>query len=146
MAVDGVGSSTTTLPTTDTGTTQSASNGAASLNYDAFLKLLTAQMKFQDPTKPMDSTQFVAQLASFSNVEQVIKTNNKLDSLLVQQALNQVDGLIGKTVTSADGTITGKVKGVEIYSNGAVAVLENDKKVFMTAGVKITNPAPAGTS
>ncbi|HEX2841758.1 flagellar hook assembly protein FlgD [Hyphomicrobium sp.] len=146
MAVDGVGSSTNTPKTPDTGTTQSPSNGAASLNYDAFLKLLTAQMKFQDPTKPMDSTQFVAQLASFSNVEQSIKTNNKLDSLLVQQALNQVDGLIGKTVTSADGSVTGKVKGVEIYSNGAVAVLENDKKVFMTAGVKITNPAPAGTT
>lgn len=136
MAVDSATSATGT-PQTNIPTTR-PDNGAASLDYDAFLKLLTAQMKFQDPTKPMDSTQFVAQLASFSNVEQGIKTNNKLDSLLVQQALNQVDGLIGKTVTSADGSITGKVKAVEIYSNGAVAVLENDKKVFMVAGVKIT--------
>ncbi len=45
----------------------------STLDYNSFLKLLTAQMKFQDPTKPTDATQFVSQLASFSSVEQGIK-------------------------------------------------------------------------
>ena len=94
MTVGATGSSTTTQQqqqqTSTTGT------AAGNLNYDSFLKLLTAQMKFQDPTKPMDSTQFVAQLASFSNVEQGIKMNSKLDALITSMALNQADGLIGK--------------------------------------------------
>ena len=60
-------------------TTQSDA-AAASIDYNAFLRLLIAQMKNQDPTKPMDLAQFMAQLASFSNVEQGIKMNQKLDS------------------------------------------------------------------
>ncbi len=135
----------TTIPPTSAATAtqqetpaSSSSTGASSLNYDAFLKLLTAQMKFQDPTKPMDSTQFVAQLASFSNVEQAIKTNTKLDALITSMALNQADGLIGKTVTSADGTLTGKVVAIRIFSDGAVAELENGQNMLMEAGVKVT--------
>lgn len=51
-------------------------------DFHTFLTLLTAQMRNQDPLKPMDSTEFVAQLASFSAVEQQIETNNKLGELL----------------------------------------------------------------
>lgn len=138
-----VGSSTSTSnnqQTSNSSSTSSSSStsGASTLGYDAFLKLLTAQMKFQDPTKPMDSTQFVAQLASFSNVEQAMKTNTKLDSLITSLALNQADGLIGKTVTSADGTVSGKVASVRIVSTGAVAVLESGKEIVMEAGVKVS--------
>ncbi|MBX9864276.1 MAG: flagellar hook assembly protein FlgD [Hyphomicrobium sp.] len=117
----------------------STGNAAGNLNYDSFLKLLTAQMKFQDPTKPMDSTQFVAQLASFSNVEQGIKMNSKLDALITSMALNQADGLIGKVVTSPDGKVSGKVTAIQIFSDGAVAILEDGKKMLMEAGVKVTN-------
>jgi flagellar basal-body rod modification protein FlgD len=130
--------SSATSTQTNTQNQTQTSSGASTLDYDAFLKLLTAQMKFQDPTKPMDSTQFVSQLASFSNVEQAIKTNTKLDAMITTMSLNQADGLIGKTVTSADGTLTGKVKAVQIFSDGAVAILENDKFVLMEAGVKVT--------
>lgn len=51
-------------------------------DFETFLKLLTAQMRNQDPLKPMDSTAFVAQLASFSAVEQQIQTNVHLENLL----------------------------------------------------------------
>lgn len=51
-------------------------------DFHTFLTLLTAQMRNQDPLKPMDSTEFVAQLASFSAVEQQIETNSKLGELL----------------------------------------------------------------
>lgn len=136
MTVGATGSATTaTQQQQQTGST--ASTGT--LDYDAFLKLLTAQMKFQDPTKPMDSTQFVAQLASFSNVEQSIKMNSKLDALITSAALTQADGLIGKTVTSADGSVSGKVAAVRIFSDGAVAVLESGQNVLMEAGVKVSN-------
>lgn len=133
-----VSSATSAPSSTQTQNETQTTSGASTLDYDAFLKLLTAQMKFQDPTKPMDSTQFVSQLASFSNVEQAIKTNSKLDALITTMSLNQADGLIGKTVTSSDGTVSGKVKAVQIFSDGAVAILENDAIVLMEAGVKVT--------
>ena len=105
-ATSGVTSSTATSAT-DTSTTGStnAAAGPNSLDYNSFLQLLIAQMKNQDPTKPADPSQFIAQLASFSNVEQAIKTNSKLDSMMTSLALTQADGFIGHTVTSADGTV-----------------------------------------
>ncbi|MGE0024087.1 MAG: flagellar hook assembly protein FlgD [Hyphomicrobium sp.] len=127
---------------TQSNTQQTATKQTQTLDYDAFLMLLTAQMQYQDPTKPMDSTQFVSQLASFSGVEQAVKTNQKLDSLLVSQALGQVDDLIGKYVTSMDGKITGKVKEVHIYSNGTVVALEDGKELLLDAGVKISETPP----
>lgn len=69
-----------------TNTTTSASAKSAATDYETFLTLLTAQMKNQDPLKPMDSTDFVAQLASFSSVEQQIRTND---------ALSQIEKLLG---------------------------------------------------
>src|SRR5262245_9392547 len=96
---------------------------AAAVDYNAFLQLLIAQMKNQDPTKPMDSQQFIAQLASFSNVEQTIKMNQKLESMMTSMALSQADGVIGRTVTSADGTISGTVAAMRVVDGGAVAIL-----------------------
>lgn len=51
-------------------------------DFNTFLTLLTTQMKYQDPLNPTDSTQFVAQLAQFSSVEQQINTNRTLTSIL----------------------------------------------------------------
>jgi flagellar basal-body rod modification protein FlgD len=144
MTVSATGTATSTTNTTNTTNTSSTSN-TSTLDYDSFLKLLTAQMKYQDPTEPTDATQFVSQLASFSSVEQGIKSNTKLDSLITSLALNQADGLLGKVVTSEDGTTTGVVDSVRIASTGAVAILTNGSEVPMTAGVKITNP-PASTT
>lgn len=49
--------------------------------YNSFLKLLTAQVRNQDPLSPLDSTQFVEQLATFSSLEQQVKSNTSLDSI-----------------------------------------------------------------
>ena len=51
-------------------------------NFDTFLSLLTAQLRNQDPLEPVDSTDFVAQLAQFSAVEQQVQTNNALTDIL----------------------------------------------------------------
>ncbi len=118
--------------------TASSSTSGSSLDYNAFLKLLIAQMQNQDPTKPIDSTEFVAQLAAFSNVEQGIKTNTKLDSLMTSLALTQADGLIGHTVTSADGKVSGKVESVRITTGGAVATLTNGKEITLEAGITVS--------
>jgi flagellar basal-body rod modification protein FlgD len=121
----------------NTSDTTAAKSSAAALDYDTFLKLLVAQMKNQDPTKPMDSTEYVAQLATFSQVEQTIQMNTRLDSLLTSSALSLAEGLIGRTVTSPDGSITGTVVSVRITSDGPIATLDNDSTIAIGDGVVI---------
>ncbi|NJM36014.1 MAG: flagellar hook assembly protein FlgD [Rhodomicrobium sp.] len=108
------------------------------LDYDTFLTLLVAQLKFQDPTEPRDSAEYIAQLASFSQVEQAIVTNTKLDQLMASLAFSQADGVIGRTVTSADGALSGKAVAVQLVSDGAIALLEDGSQVPLIDGVVIS--------
>lgn len=70
-------------------------SAAASQDFDSFLRLLTAQLRNQDPLQPMDSTEFVAQLASFSTVEQLIDANETLEEIASEADLSKLAGLIG---------------------------------------------------
>ena len=124
---------TSAVSTTDTKT-----SSAASVDYDAFLKLLVAELENQDPTEPMNSRDFVAQLAQFSTVEQSIQTNSKLDQMLTLSAVSRADGLIGLTVTSADGKVTGEVKSVQITQDGGRAILQDGTELSLNAGVTIS--------
>lgn len=133
----------TVLPTsgtgnsaTGTGANQSTSS-AGNVDYQSFLKLLVAEMKNQDPSNPMDSTQYVAQLASFSSVEQTIQVNNKLADLLQGSAVAQADSLLGHTLTSADGAVSGVVSTVKLTSDGLVAVLEGGTEVTVETGITV---------
>lgn len=116
----------------------SSNASAASLNYNTFLKLLLEQMRNQDPTAPMKSTDYMAQLATFSQVEQSMIGNNKLDALLSSSTLSQADSVIGRTVTSADGTISGEVSSVRITNDGAVAKLSSGKELLIGPGIVIS--------
>ena len=108
------------------------------LNYDTFLQILVTEMKNQDPTEPMDATQYVSQLASFSNVEQSIQMNNKLEVLLAASVVSQVDSIVGRTIKSADGATSGTVSEVRIGATGLVAILEGGAEVPVTAGTVIS--------
>ena len=107
------------------------------VDYESFLKLLVAEMKNQDPTKPMELTDFVAQLATFSQVEQSVQSNSKLDQILQSTALSQAGSLIGREITSADGKTSGIIAEVKIKSGGVIAVLEGGKEVTVGNGVVI---------
>ncbi|MFC3325270.1 flagellar hook assembly protein FlgD [Mesorhizobium cantuariense] len=126
---------TTTIPTGANQATASTSKTA--VDYQSFLKLLIAEMKNQDPTKPMDSTQYVAQLATFSQVEQSVQTNTKLNQIMQSSALSQADALIGRSITSADGKTTGTVASVRLASSGLIAVLQNGTEVAVGPGVSV---------
>lgn len=136
MQVDATNTTTQTNNTQTSQTNSAASQ--ASLDYNAFLKLLVAEMKNQDPTDPSDPAEWMGQLASFSNVEQSIQTNAKLDALMTSMALSQVDGLIGHTVTTFDGSVSGKVTSIRVFTGGAVAVLDNGAELLLGSGVEIT--------
>ncbi|MEO9340685.1 flagellar hook assembly protein FlgD [Mesorhizobium sp. SB112] len=125
-----------TLQTKNTTTSESKT----SVDYDSFLRLLVAEMKNQDPTNPMDSTQYVAQLAAFSQVEQSVQINSKLDQLLQSSTLAQADSIIGRQITSADKSITGVVTEVRVFSDGIIAVLDNGKELIVGPGVTIGAP------
>ena len=95
-------------------------------------------MQNQYPTEPMDSSQYIAQLASFSQVEQSIQVNSKLDSLLQLTQLTQAGSIIGKTVTSADDSVSGVVNSVKLTSEGLVAVLDTGDSLLIGDGVTIS--------
>ena len=122
---------------TSTSTATSAAKQQLTVDYDAFLQLMMAQMQNQDPTDPVDSSEQLAQLASFSQVEQSIETNSKLETMLTNMSFGQVDDLIGRTATDVNGT-TGVVTSVEIYSDGTVLGLDNGKGILLGAGVTIS--------
>ena len=107
------------------------------VDYNSFLKLLVAQARNQDPTSPKDSTEYLAQLASFSAVEQQTQTNAKLDILLAASRLSQADGMIGRTLTSADGLTSGVVASVTLSAAGLVATLNDGRSVVVGDGVTL---------
>jgi len=125
-------------------TSTTANSGAATaaakanVDYESFLKLLVAELKNQDPTEPMDSTQYIAQLATFSNVEQGIQTNTKLDDLIQMGHLQQAGSIIGRTLTSPEGDVSGVIEEVRVFDDGIVAVLEGGEQVVVSGGVTIS--------
>lgn len=131
--------SSATSTTSSTASSSSSAASATSVDYNTFLQLLVAQLKNQDPTNPMDSTAYLSQLASFSQVEQQISTNSKLGALLTSSALQTADAAIGKTITSADGSTKGTVSSVQISSDGVVATLTDGRTVTIEDGVKLSD-------
>ena len=84
------------------------SSGDLNSDFDTFLTLLTTQIKNQDPLEPIDNTEFVAQLATFSNVEQGVRTNELLEDMISR--------LGGQDVASAATWI-----GMEVQHSGPIA-------------------------
>ena len=117
------------------GTTKAASPSARTLGYDAFLNLLVTELRNQDPTNPMDATQQLSQLASFSAVEQMTKSNSKLDELLTATRLETARGMIGERITSADGKTQGTVTSVRFDQGNIVAKLADGHEIVIGDGV-----------
>jgi flagellar basal-body rod modification protein FlgD len=128
---------TPTTAQTTTGSTPPAAH-SSTVDYNSFLQLLVTQLKNQDPTAPTDSTAFMSQLASFSNVEQAVQMNSKFDSLLQLNQLSQADGMIGRTASSVDGLTSGIVKSVRVDSQGVVATLASGETLNVASGIVIS--------
>jgi flagellar basal-body rod modification protein FlgD len=135
MTVDAT-TPTSSATSQNSSSSQSQSTAAAAtVNYNQFLQLLVAELQNQDPTNPTDPTQYMSQLASFSQVEQQIQTNSKLDTMLTSNALTQAEQMIGQTVTSSNGSTGGTVESVNLNSSGGTtATLTDGSTIDLTTG------------
>ena len=110
------------------------------LDKEAFLNLLCVQLKNQDPLNPADSSEFLAQMAQFSSVEQLINVNTNLTNMISSQNTilqGMSVNLIDKTVTLQDGS-SGKVTGISFEGKDTSLVLDNQKTVLLTHIKKIS--------
>jgi len=131
----------TIVPTSSrpvTGLIAAAASPKTNMDYDSFLKLFMAQMKNQDPTKPNDPTETLSQLASFSNVEQAIRSNGKLDSLLSASNATLASVLIGRRLSNLDGSISGVATSISTGQNGLVATLEDGRTLPLSGGYNVS--------
>ena len=108
--VDGV---ITNNSTSTTSTTTTSSTAGGTLDKNAFLQLLVAQMKYQDPLEPTDNTEYVSQLATFTELEEM----QNLSSTSEKQS---AAALVGKYVSINDTDTTGNTKTVEGYVDSVV--------------------------
>jgi flagellar basal-body rod modification protein FlgD len=123
MTIDGTSSATGT--TAAHGATTNALEQSG-LNADTFLKLLVAQLKYQDPTKPTDSAAMLQQSAQYSIVGRLNDLAEQTASLALAQHTTIATSFLGRTVTAKDidGTdVTGVVSAVRMSSIGPVLVV-----------------------
>lgn len=110
------------------------------LGKDDFLNLLIAQLKNQDPLNPMKDQEFIAQLATFSSLEQVSNMNKNLEEFLKQQQYQNsvaAASMIGKEITSVDGE-NGIVSGINM-EDGGVYLSVNGKNIAFNDIKEIKN-------
>jgi flagellar basal-body rod modification protein FlgD len=128
LSIDAVRLAMDTPPSPVTGTTDSATGqtNPQTVGKDMFLKLLVAQLKYQNPMEPVDSSQFMAQTAQFTMVEKLQEMAVRTEALVAGEASQRAAGLLGRQVSyvDADGaTQTGVVTGTRFGSDGPVLLL-----------------------
>ncbi|WP_299592152.1 flagellar hook capping FlgD N-terminal domain-containing protein [uncultured Tateyamaria sp.] len=79
-------------PATNSSTGNAATSSVLSSDFEVFLQMLTAQAEYQDPLEPIDSSEYAAQLAQFSMVEQQVKTNDLMQEMIAALGANDMSG------------------------------------------------------
>lgn len=135
-----------------TAPTVATTDKSKSLGKDDFLKLLLAELQNQDPTKPMDDSQTIAQMAQFSALEATQQLQQTIQQSNNVQAIFQAGALIGKYVQTiqADGSdVSGAVTGVDFTSTDGVMtpqLLVNGADVDYSTIVKVSSTPISSTS
>ncbi|MHB8170474.1 MAG: flagellar hook capping FlgD N-terminal domain-containing protein [Thermincolia bacterium] len=115
--------------------------GSQSLGKDDFLKLLVAQLKYQDPLKPLEDKEFIAQMAQFSSLEQMQNLGKLQVNLIRESVVGQAINLIGRTVDAIDPetnqVFAGKVTAMKMV-DGQPKLIIGNKEVDMGYITKVT--------
>lgn len=105
--------------------------GKSTLGYDEFLKLLTAEMQYQDPLEPTSNTDYVAQMATFSQLEATLSMKESLTSSSDNTIKSMANQLVGQeVVVEDDESKTGYADGIVdyvMYEDGEIYISVNDK-------------------
>jgi len=111
----------------------------AGLGQEDFLKILLTQLSFQDPLKPMDNQEFIAQMAQFTNLELTRQQGDRTDLLLTIQSTTQAVGLINRSVgvNTAAGLEVGTVIAVD-FSNGSPRLSVRRADLSVITGVTLS--------
>lgn len=112
-------------------------SAAISSDFDTFLKMLTVQMKNQDPLEPIKSEDFAAQLATFSGVEQQVLTNERLDDLTSQMNLMGMSQLAGWVGMEAMAPVTG------VFDGSPITLMPKPELTADRAELVVTNASGA---
>lgn len=124
------------LQGTNTGLTASGKDSTKQnqLDKDTFLKLLVAQLKYQDPSKPTDSSQFLAQTAQFTQVEKLSDVANSITQMVSAQQLAGASSLVGKTVSyqAPDGSKLGGVVSAVNLGGGTPTLRVGNSDIAMS--------------
>ncbi len=118
-----------TSPVTGVGSTYTPATSTVDrpdqLGKDTFLKLLVAQMRYQDPANPASSSEFMAQTATFSQVEKLEEIAAQNASMLILQEASTAGAMVGRTATytGTDGApVTGRISAVRLAQKDQEAV------------------------
>jgi flagellar basal-body rod modification protein FlgD len=126
-------------------TAPAAGSGISGLGVNDFLKLITIQLQNQDPLKPMDDTQFISQMASFTNLQQTQALTADFEAYSQQAAINSAHSYLGGYVTVSDqafGTVTGQVTSVTV-SGGTPKIVVNGVPYDLSAIQSVSAVPPA---
>lgn len=113
---------------------------SANIGIQDFLKILTAQLNHQDPLKPVDNQEFVAQIAQFTSLEQSRQQNAKLEQLLNQQSSTQSIGMLGKSadVRVNGQLLSGKISALSLDSGQPLLTITADSGT-VTTGITLAD-------
>jgi flagellar basal-body rod modification protein FlgD len=111
-----------------------APSQSSNIGIQDFLKILTSQLNNQDPLKPVDNQEFVAQIAQFATLEQSRQLNVKIDDLLTVQSSVQSVGLLSRTVdVNLNGFIvSGKVTALDVSSGSPLLTITTASGAFQS--------------
>jgi flagellar basal-body rod modification protein FlgD len=104
-----------------------------SLGQEDLFKILLTQLSYQDPLKPLDNQEFMAQMAQFTTLEQSRQSNDKLDSLITVQASTQSIGLLGRTVevNTDGGNVVGDVTTISFDQGSPVMTIRKTDGTYL---------------
>jgi flagellar basal-body rod modification protein FlgD len=122
-----------------------AANPGAVLDRDAFLKLLVAQLKYQDPTNPADTSQMVTQSAQLTMVDRMNDIATALEEAASSDRLSLAGSLVGRDVTFVEeggGEVTARVASVR-FDHGDLTLLAGGFVVPLAAITQVHAPALA---
>jgi flagellar basal-body rod modification protein FlgD len=128
---------------TPTQTASPTADRADQMGKDTFLKLLVAQMRYQDPSNPTSSSEFMAQTATFTQVEKLEEIASQNAELLTLQRSLSAGALVGKHVAYTDDTgttVTGAVSSVLVAAGSEPRAIVGDKAVPLGRITEITVP------